>query len=166
MARRVFFSFHHERDKGRIGQIRNSNVVLNDGIETPFVDAAAWEKVKRQGDKAIADWIEKNLHGTSVTVVLIGAETATREWVLHEIDRSCDLKKGLLGIWIHKVKCFRTGLTDSKGENPFDQFQVLNPTTNRYVKMSNYVSCYDWVKDKGRENIANWIEQAVEDAGR
>ncbi len=40
MARRVFFSFHYERDVWRAGQVRNS-WVTKDREEAGFWDAAA-----------------------------------------------------------------------------------------------------------------------------
>jgi hypothetical protein len=39
-----------------------------------------------------------------VTVVLIGAETASREWVQFEIQESTKRKNGFLGIQIHHLK--------------------------------------------------------------
>lgn len=86
MARRVFFSFHYDGDILRVGQIRNSGIVLPQGdTPTGFIDKASWESVKRQGDDAIKRWIDNQLQNTSVTVVLIGAETAQRPWVNYEI---------------------------------------------------------------------------------
>lgn len=84
MPRHVFFSYHYDRDIVRASQVRNS-WVTQDRTTAGFWDAAAWEQVKRGGDTAIKSWIEQQLDGTSVTVVLIGAETATRRYVIHEI---------------------------------------------------------------------------------
>ena len=70
MARRVFFSFKY-KDVSRAMVVRNSWVVQ--GREAVgFVDAAAFENLKRQGDAAIKRWIDGQLNGTSVTVVLVG----------------------------------------------------------------------------------------------
>jgi MTH538 TIR-like domain (DUF1863) len=70
-----------------VGNVRSSHVIT--GLEkSPFLDAAAWEQIKRKGDQAIQNWIEQQLNGTSVTVVLIGAETGKRRWVKYEIKRS------------------------------------------------------------------------------
>ena len=101
MARRVFFSFHYDRDVRRVVQVRNSWVVRLKGESQPFYDKAEWETVKKTG---IEKWIDKQLQGTSVTVVLIGRDTYDREWVRHEIKRSHEMKKGILGIYIHNVK--------------------------------------------------------------
>jgi len=119
MARRVFFSFHYERDVWRAGQVRNSWVAKPDREAAGFWDAAEWEEVKKKGDAAIKEWIDKQLKGTSVTAVLIGAETSTRKYVGYEIEQSFNKGNGLLGIYIHNLKD-TDGKTDCKGPNPFD----------------------------------------------
>lgn len=71
MARRVFFSFKYKQDVSRAMVVKNSWVTQ--GREAAgFIDAADFEKLKRQGDTAIKNWINKQLEGTSVTVVLVG----------------------------------------------------------------------------------------------
>lgn len=159
MARRVFFSFHYKRDIGRIGQIRNSWVVRSPIETAGFVDSAEWESIKRQGDPALRGWIDSQLYGTSVTIVLIGAETYTRPWVKYEIEKTHAEGKGLFGIKIHNVKDFRTGQTDVPGLNPFDQMR-----TPAGVLYSQLYPTYDWVNDNGRENIERWIEVAAQRA--
>lgn len=68
--RKVFFSFKYE-DVSRAMVVRNSWVAQ--GKEAAgFVDAADFEAIKRQGVQAIKNWIDKQLSGTSVTVVLVG----------------------------------------------------------------------------------------------
>ena len=53
MARKVFFSFHYERDAQRAAVVRN-HAVTKDGDEAAgYVDKAAWESIERQGDAAI-----------------------------------------------------------------------------------------------------------------
>jgi hypothetical protein len=70
MARRVFFSFHYKRDGWRVAQVRNSWVTKPDKEAAGYIDAASWEELERQGDEAIKRWINNQLTGTSVTVVL------------------------------------------------------------------------------------------------
>jgi hypothetical protein len=87
MARRVFFSFHYDRDVWRANQVRNANVVL--GTDTAgFFDHSEYLKAKAQGDDAIRRMILGHLNNTSVTVVLIGTLTWTRPWVQFEIKES------------------------------------------------------------------------------
>ncbi len=114
MARRVFFSFHYERDIWRASQVRNSWVTKSDREAAGFWDAAAWEEVKKKGDEAIKRWIRSQLEGTSVTVVLIGKETSNRKWVRFEIKESHKNGKGILGVYIHNIKD-QNGNTDQKG---------------------------------------------------
>src|SRR5260221_14754767 len=85
MARRVFFSFKYE-DVSRAMVVRNSWVTQ--GKEAAgFIDAADFEALKRRGDEAIQNWIDSQLKGTSVTVVLIGEETCGSRWVKYEIEK-------------------------------------------------------------------------------
>ena len=104
MARRVFFSFHYEIDIQRASQVRNSWVTKPDREAAGFWDAAAWEEVKKKGEGAIERWIDKQLEGTSVTVVLIGAETSERRYVQYEINESWDKGNGLIGTYVHNLK--------------------------------------------------------------
>jgi len=116
MARRVFFSFKY-KDVSRAMVIRNSWVAQ--GKEAAgFVDAADFEKIKRQGDAAIKRWIDNQLNGTSVTVVLVGQHTCSSRWVKYEIDKSIDIGNGLLGIDISKIKDLQGNTSERCGEIP------------------------------------------------
>ena len=48
MARRVFFSFHYERDVWRANVVRKSWVTKPDRKTAGFIDAAEFEKIQRQ----------------------------------------------------------------------------------------------------------------------
>ena len=163
MARRVFFSFHYERDVWRASQVRNSWVTKPDREAAGFWDAAAWEEVKKKGDGAIKRWINKQLEGTSVTVVLIGAETSERKYVIYEIKQSYKKGNGLLGIYIHKLKD-KDGKVDYKGKNPFDNLYIER--NGRKVYLSEIYPTYDWVDDDGYNNFGDWVEKAAKKAGR
>ena len=156
MARRVFFSFHYDRDVRRVVQVRNSWVVRPDGDAQPFYDKAAFEEAKKRAG-GIEKWIEGQLQGTSVTVVLFGAETYEREWVRHEIKRSYELGKGLLAVDIHSVKDPQRG-TDVQGKNPLNYFNVKQ--NGQDVSLSSLYKSYDWVRDNGYTNMPSWIEAA------
>lgn len=91
------FGFHYARDVRRVVQVRNSWVVRPGGQTQPFYDKAEFEEAKRRAG-GIEKWIETQMAGTSVTIVLFGAETYHRPWVRYEIKRSFELGKGVLAI--------------------------------------------------------------------
>lgn len=157
MAKRVFFSFHYD-DIWRVNQVRNCWVVMGDNETRGFVDSAAFEQVQRQGDAAVRRWIDDQLHGTSVTIVLIGNQTANREYVKYEIKASYERGNALLGIWIHNLQD-RDRQIAFQGTNPFSQFTIPN-TWGGTSSLSGYVPVHDWVNENGRQNIAAWIDEA------
>jgi hypothetical protein len=162
MARRAFFSFHYERDCWRAGQVRNS-WVTKDRESAGFWDAAAWEEVKKKTDAEIEKWIGEQLVGTSVTVVLIGAETSTRQYVGYEIKQSHNRGNGMLGIYIHNMKDVNSK-TDTKGTNPLSNWHVERD--GKKVLLSDIYPTYDWVNDEGYKNLGTWIEAAAKKAGK
>ena len=159
MARRVFFSFHYERDVWRAGQIRNSWVTKPDRESAGFWDAASWEEVKRKGEEAIKRWIDRQLEGTAVTAVLIGSETADSKYVQYEIKKSWEIGNGLLGIYVHNLKD-SNGRTDLKGKSPFDGY------TFRRNDGVVTIATYDWAYNNGYANLGTWAESAARQAGR
>lgn len=146
MARRVFFSFKY-LDVSRAMVVRNSWVMQ--GKEAAgFIDAADFEKVKRQGDAAIQRWIDNQLNGTSVTVVLVGEKTCASRWVKYEIEQSIARGDGLLGIDVSKIKDLRGNTTERCGQIP-----------------AGY-KFYYWNNNDGYNNMGKWIEEAAREAGR
>ena len=102
-GRRVYFSFHYKGDVWRATIVRKAGAI-NDRVQGGWVDASLWEETKRAGPDAVQALIEDGLNGTSVTVVLIGAETAERPWVKYEIKRSIERGNGLIGVRIHSLR--------------------------------------------------------------
>ena len=170
--RHVFFSFHYADDVWRVNQVRNMGVVS--GVhKVGFRDKAQFEKVKRRGGSAVKKWIDKQMHGTSVTVVLVGTNTHRRPFVRYEIEKSLEHKKGLLAIHIN-------GLNDTKrnakriGRDPltryklsdygyysgwFDnQFDCHNPSEEGFFWQSPHQVISD--------NIAKWVEDAAQKSPR
>jgi len=160
MVRRVFFSFHYERDKWRVNPVRN--VWVTQGKEAAgFEDAADWEEVKKQSDEEIKKWIDDQLHGTSVTAVLIGNETAGRKYINYEIQESLRQGNGIIGIKIHRLKD-KDGSKDFQGSNPLKDFVI--ETEDGPKKLSNVFETYDWKRDGGRDKIGDWVETAKQQA--
>lgn len=160
MARCVFFSFHYQNDIWRANVIRNSHIV--EGCAAAgFTDSSLWEESKRKGDEAVHALINRGLEGTTVTVVLIGTETANRKYVLYEINRSIMRGNGLLGVHVHNIKD-RNGFTAIQGENPFDKFTW----SESGQRLSTTYRTYDWIYNMGYQNFGQWVEDAAKAAGR
>ncbi|MCA8939204.1 MAG: TIR domain-containing protein, partial [Planctomycetes bacterium] len=136
MARNVFYSFHFDNDFSRTHQVRNMNAFT----QNSHPKANEWESLKRTGKEAVRRWIDASLKGTSCTVVLIGSETASRPWVIEEICRSWDAKKGVVGVYIHGLKDLN-GNTDNKGLNPFEQVHFHHE--GRKIVLSEILADYD-----------------------
>lgn len=163
MARKTFFSFYYKKDVIRASRIRNSWVTKDDREAAGFIDGAEFEKIEKGGDSAIKRWINEQLSGTSVTVVLIGSETSEREYVKYELKQSYEKGNGMLGIYIHQCKDF-DGNADQKGSNKFGE--IGKDGDGKPVYFSINYKCYDWVDDDGYNNMGSWIEAAAKAAGR
>ena len=162
MARQTFFSFRYKKDNWRAGIVRNS-WVTQERKASGFFDSAEWEEVKKKNDSAIEKWIDGQLEGTSVTVVLIGSDTAGKKWINYEITASHKKGNGLLGIYIHQLK-ENHKTTTTKGKNPFDDWSITRD--GKKVLLSSIYKTYDWVDDDGYSNMGDWIEKAAKDAGK
>lgn len=144
MARKVFFSFKYD-DVHRAMNVRNSNVINSD-TKAGFIDKADFEKVEKQGDAAIKKWIDEQLKGTTVTVVLVGAKTDKSKWVKYEIEQSIARNNGILTVDISKIEDLNKETTDCCN-----------------LKIPGYPH-YLWNKDNGRENLGKWVDAAAKAA--
>ncbi|ELJ8466003.1 TPA: TIR domain-containing protein [Vibrio cholerae] len=151
----VFFSFHYGNDVMRVQQVRNIGAL--EGNEP--VSANEWETVKRGGEASIKRWIDDNLKYKQCVIVLIGSDTANRPWVKYEIEKAWNSGKPIFGIYIHNLRCPRTG-TSRKGRNPFEDFS-LNDGRN----LSSLVNCYDPSSSNAYNEIARnmegWVATAI-----
>lgn len=164
MARQTFFSFRYEKDNWRAGIVRNSWVTKDkEKVASGFFDSADWEAVKKKVDSKIEEWIDGQLKGTSVTVVLIGADTAGKKWINYEIKSSHNKGNGMLAIYIHGLKD-KDGNTSTKGKNPFDDFSITKD--GQKTLFSSLYKTYNWVDDDGYNNMGDWIEKAAKTAGK
>lgn len=158
MARRVFFSFHYQLDSWRVQQIKNMGAVEGQ----PLLSSQKWEDVAAGGAATIQKWIDEQMVGKSCNVVLIGSKTAGRKWVNYEIRKAWDSGKGVIGIYIHKLKD-KDGYTSTKGANPFAGISLKNgKTLDYYVKAINPAGAtstevYNTIDD----NLEQWVENAI-----
>jgi hypothetical protein len=157
MARNCFFSFHYIPDGWRASQVRNMGAIEGD---KPVSDHD-WETITKGGDAAIEKWIEDQMVGKSCVVVLVGADTAGRKWIKHEIKRGWELKKGVLGIAIHRLKN-AAGNQSTQGANPFAAWKIGETPMNEIVQLhtpphTDSQEAYNFIK----ANISKWVDDAV-----
>jgi len=159
MVGRVFFSFYYKADNWRASQVRDMGVI--DGNQ-PCSDND-WEKVTQGGDDKIKKWIAEQMHRKSCVVVLIGANTAGRKWIDHEIAKAWADGKGVVGVYVHNLKD-RSEKQSTKGSNPFASIKYGNSGK----MLSSIVKAYDPpyststnVYDHIKWHLENWIEEAI-----
>ncbi len=148
MARRVFFSFHYQRDIFRVNQIRSIPNITGCSA-AGFQDASLWEESKKKGRGTIERMIDSALNNTSVTVVCIGNQTANRQYIKYEIEQSMARGNGIVGIQIHHLIGH-----DKKADQPGTIPKLL---LDHGFKVYKYVD---------HEKLANRIEEAACNAGR
>lgn len=163
MARKIFSSFHYKPDNWRASTVRNIGAIEGNQLASDN----DWESITSGGDDAIKKWINQQMKGRSCVIVLVGTNTAGRKWINYEIKKGWNDGKGVLGIHIHNLKD-RDGNQSSKGNNPFTGFTVGDDKK----ELSNIVKCYDppystsrYVYNHIKENIVDWIEEAIEIRG-
>src|SRR4030042_6102591 len=157
MAHRVFYSFHYKPDNWRASQVRSMGVIEGN---RPCSDND-WESITKGGDDKIKKWIADQMDGKSCVVVLIGANTAGRKWINHEIIKGWDDGKGVVGVFIHYLQNSNQEQS-SKGANPFASIGYGNPGQ----MLSSIVKAYDppystskYVYDHIKLNLADWVEE-------
>ena len=167
MARNAFYSFHYKPDCSRAAQVRNMGVIEGNA---PASDND-WETITKGGDEKIRKWIADQLSGKSCTIVLIGANTAGRKWINHEIIKSWDDNKGVLGVYIHNLKDF-DGKQAVKGANPLARI-TLGGGPNKGSLLSSVAKAYDPPSTDSqavykyiKEHLAGWIEEAITIRGK
>ena len=113
MIKNIFVSFHYGEDASRVRRFRS----MMQGRIANKIRFNDWEAVKYDTN-AIQQWINAQLGKSDCTVVLIGSQTATSDWVKYEIKRSWEMGLGLIGINVHNFKD-ENGHTCDKGQEPF-----------------------------------------------
>ncbi|HEY4534735.1 MAG TPA: TIR domain-containing protein [Enteractinococcus sp.] len=153
----VFYSFHYERDVHRVQLIENMGALEGQAI----LNHQEWEKIKNAGERAIQNWISDQMKWKSAVVVLIGNETASRDWVQYEIQKAWNERKPLLGIRIHGLSSM--GDVDSPGNNPFtgvsglSQVPVFDPTQKDWNGNIDSKATYNYLSD----HLKEWADQGI-----
>ncbi|MBD3340065.1 MAG: hypothetical protein GF353_13205 [Candidatus Lokiarchaeota archaeon] len=160
MARKIFSSFHYKPDNWRASTVRNIGSIEGNQLASDN----DWESITSGGNDAIKRWINQQMKGRSCAIVLVGTNTAGRKWINYEIKKGWNTGKGVLGIHIHNLKD-KDGNQSLTGNNPFTGFTVGDDK----IKLSSIVKCYDPPYSTStnvycyiKENIVDWIEEAIE----
>lgn len=156
MARSVFYSFHYQNDISRVMIVRNRWVTYGGQIVSGVIDHAEFEKLKQTGDRAIKNWIDEQLQGTSATVVLIGAETLNRPYVQYEICQSINKGNALIGVYVNNLKDL-SGNTSTA----CNRHTCIRCNNNNLIYFDNVAPIYDYCYDDGYNNLNHWVELAV-----
>ena len=154
MSKRVFFSFYYENDLSRALVVKN-NWALKENEESSFINKAEFERIKRDGEDSIRRWIDKQLAGTSVTVVLIGSETLDSKYVQYEIEQSYERGNAIMALKIGKVKNLsqKTSISQSV-------VKIVGKKKNGELLWFDEIidGEYDYIKNDGYNNLEKWIE--------
>jgi MTH538 TIR-like domain (DUF1863) len=195
VARRVFFSFHYQKDIWRVNQVRRSGEFTEvEGSDT-FYDNSLWEATKKKGEAALKKLIQDGLHNSSVTTALAAHETWKRPWVRYELIKSFERGNGLITLWIHNAKN-QDQQTTTKGHDPYDclwfELSVDGKTARtKYYdganwfayetissvklpkvakdaksgKLSKFAFVHTWTAANAKE-FSEWAEEAAKAVGR
>lgn len=101
--RRCHFIFDYDHDLAEARQIAGLGLVGATST-VGFNGIEDWQQAKSEGVSAVKKRIDSALSGASVSVILIGARTASLGYVTYAIERSIHRHCGLLGIFIHPLK--------------------------------------------------------------
>lgn len=157
MAKRVFFSFDYENDLSRALVVKK-NWTLKENEESGFTSKAEFERMKRDGDDVVERWIDKQLGGTVVTVVLIGSETLDSKYVQYEIEKSYERGNAIIAVKIGKVK-------NLSQQTSLSQSVVKIAGKKRDGELLWFDEIidgeYDYIKNDGYNNLENWLEEVA-----
>jgi len=157
MPRKAFYIYQHTRDYWRANQIRQMGIVQG---PLPVTDQRRKENMARK-DVYIQKWLDEEMRDKPIAIVLIGHRTANRKWINYEIDKAWKDNKGILGIYVHRLKD-HNGEQSQRGYNPF---RYVRP---KGVKLEYVLPTYDPpYRDSThayahiRNFLPQWIEHAI-----
>ncbi len=97
--RHAFIIFDYDNDLAAAKEIAGAKGIRATapaGLES----AADFKEAQSKGDAAVKELIDKTIRGTSVTVVVIGQNTANLDYVEHAISESLERQNGVLGVFV------------------------------------------------------------------
>jgi hypothetical protein len=152
-------NFRSENDFWRTQQVRNIKALEGQAL----CSRNDWEEVKRKGSASIEKWIDDQMEGKTCIIVLVGAETANRPWVIHGTLKDWSDKRGVLGIRINELLDVNSR-PSAAGANPFSK--VTFTGTSRTLAEVAPLKTPGGADSKAvyasiAINIEAWIEEAI-----
>jgi hypothetical protein len=98
VPRRIFISYQHDDQE----KAKGFNLLRwNKNVDLEFVGRHLLDPVNSKNEEYIRQKVKEQLKGTSVTVVLLGHNTAGSDWVKDEIEWSVEKSNGVLAIKLY-----------------------------------------------------------------
>src|SRR5262249_27871917 len=98
LARRIFISYQHNDQL----KAKGFNLLRwNKNVDLEFVGRHLLAPVDSENEGYVTQKVKEQLNGTSVTVVLLGHETADSDWVKREVEWSVEKSNGVLAIKLY-----------------------------------------------------------------
>lgn len=98
MGRRIFISYQHADQL----KAKGFNLLRwNKNVDLEFVGRHLLDPVNSENEAYITQKVKEQLNGTSVTVVLLGHETADSDWVKSEVEWSVEKNNGVVAIKLY-----------------------------------------------------------------
>lgn len=159
MPTSVFYSFHSPYDRGRLDQVESLGVVVGQRIP----GAEEWSAIEAGGDASIQRWMVDTMDDREVLLLLVGAHTHTRTWVLWELARAWRVGQPIVAVRVHGLSV--DGETDDPGPNPLELVDIGEGRT-----LADVVCLRDpsgattgEILDSIRTSLPDWIADAVVD---
>lgn len=141
MARRIFICYEGE-DRNRAKGFRLLR--WNENVELDFFDRHLLDPIQSKDPDYVKKVIRERMHGTSLTIVIIGEKTHESEWVDWEIRETIANRKGVLGIRVKDAGNVRTppALEEAGAEvidwNPHDFDDAFERACDAPAKVGGY----------------------------
>jgi hypothetical protein len=169
--RKIYLSYNAEADYFRMLTLLQSG--MSRYLRNATLHPTDWVHLQKRGEDAVHRWVNEQLQGSTVTVVLIGRDTVSCPYVLHEIRQSWLRGNALLGIHIHDLGDQHNRSHPLPGDNPFDLFtvdinhgdiQLASDFGLERRRLSDLVAIHHWSRDQGKIHVPAWIEEAAHEA--
>ena len=121
-----------------------------------------WPTVANHSETEIQEWVDQQVEDSDCLVVLIGEETAKKQWMNYSIKRAYELNKGIVGIFVHRL-LDEEGDPSERGDDPFHYLDLNGIKFSRFIQRfeSKHVT-ERYVYHDIRRNLPQLIERALE----